>query len=226
MIMKHNPFVFGVLSLALIAPAVASAQNQVFLNGIEISGTRNQSFENVTVFFDDVGNISITAPQYRVLEQEPETTAAVAPSSTQRAQVVGQIRPQNLTQTQIAQTVPVLPDPQKPTYLLALFNAPGLLGYNIEVSVNGIVVRTLTQGSASQSVDITQYLRRGTRNTLQYRLIMAADSGTSSRAKVQISLAKANASAGNTVELTGEYAPIEIKGIDGAKTYTVEVDVK
>lgn len=221
---KHIPSVLSALALAVILPAAASAQNQVFLNGIDISGTKNQTFENVNIFFDSVGNISITAPQYKVLEQPAQ--GSVAPSATQPAQVVDQIKPQSQQpQPQTDQTIPTLPDPEKPTYILALFNAPGLLGYNVEVSINGVAVKTLTQGTATQSFEISQHLRRNARNTLRYRLIMAADSGTSSRATVHISLAKANSAVGNSVELLGEYAPVEIKGIDGAKTYEVQIDV-
>lgn len=237
--MKHDARAFTLLSLALsgalgfAVPSLALAQNQVFLNGVEISGTKNQTFTDVSVAFDAAGNISITAPQYKVVEQTPRTTGRVAPSPTQPAQVVGQIGQQTTqtTQTaragqpQIAVATPTLPNPEKPTYMLALFNAPGLLGYNVEVIINGVMVKTIPQGMASQSFDVTQHLRRGTRNTIQYRLVMAADSGTSSKATVHISLAKANPGVGNTVELIGEYAPIEIKGIDGAKTYAVQIDI-
>lgn len=209
------------IAVGCFIPLSAQAQNQVFLNGIEISGTKNQIFSNVTVAFDAVGNISITAPQYKVLEQPQSST--VAPSPTQPAQVVS---PSPVpAQPAAAPSIPKLPNPEIPTYLLAIFNAPGLLGYNVEVLINGSLVRTLTQGRPTQSFDVSQYLIRGARNTLQYHLVMAADSGTSSKATVQLSLAKAATTTGNAVELSGEYAPIEIKGIDGAKTYTVQIDV-
>lgn len=213
------------IAVGCFIPLSAQAQNQVFLNGIEISGTKNQIFSNVTVAFDTVGNISITAPQYKVLEQPQSST--VAPSPTQPAQVVSPspVPVQSALGTLAAPSIPKLPNPEIPTYLLAIFNAPGLLGYNVEVLINGSLVRTLTQGRPTQSFDVSQYLIRGTRNTLQYRLVMTADSGTSSKATVQLSLAKAATTTGNAVELSGEYAPIEIKGIDGAKTYTVQIDV-
>lgn len=213
-------------AFALAAPTLAHAQNQVFLNGIDISGTKNQTFDDVSVSFDASGNISITAPQYKVVEQAPKASpSAVAPSPTQPAQVVAQVAPPARTSSVPSLAVPTLPNPEKPTYMLALFNAPGLLGYNVEVTINGVMVKTIPQGKASQSFEVTDYLRRGSRNTIQYRLVMTADSGTSSKATVQISLAKANPAVGNTIELVGEYAPIEIKGIDGAKTYSVQIDI-
>lgn len=230
--MKNNAralnFLYVALAgaFALAAPTLAHAQNQVFLNGIDISGTKNQTFDDVSVSFDASGNISITAPQYKVVEQAPKTSpSAVAPSPTQPAQVVAQVAPPAKTSAVPPLAVPTLPNPEKPTYMLALFNAPGLLGYNVEVIINGVMVKTIPQGKASQSFEVTDYLRRGSRNTIQYRLVMTADSGTSSKATVQISLAKANPGVGNTIELVGEYAPIEIKGIDGAKTYSVQIDI-
>ncbi|MBO5753954.1 MAG: hypothetical protein J6S69_09770, partial [Proteobacteria bacterium] len=119
------------------------------------------------------------------------------------------------------QDLPVVPDNGQPTYLMALFNAPGLLGYNVDIYVNGNFAKTLDQGKELQTLDISKYLVKG-KNTLQYRLIMAADSGTSSTATVVISLAKMTKQQGKTVELSGEYADIYIKGTDGAQTYTVE----
>ena len=105
--------------------------------------------------------------------------------------------------------------------MLALFNAPGLLGYNVDVLVNGQFVKTLVQGQSQQTCDISRYLVKGSENSIQYRMVMAADSGTSSKATVSLSLAKATHAQGAAVELTGEYAPIVIRGLDGAKTYTV-----
>ena len=119
-------------------------------------------------------------------------------------------------------SIDTLPDRVNPTYLIATFDSPGLLGHNVDVYINGQFVKTLHQGQSQQSVDVSQYLQSG-KNTIQYRMIMAADSGTSSRATVELALSKLTGKQGNAVELTGQYANIKINCIDGAKTYTVEV---
>ena len=117
-----------------------------------------------------------------------------------------------------------LPDPGKPTYLVAFFDSPGLLGYNIDVFINGTFVKTLMQNEAQVSFDITQYLVKG-KNVLQYQMSMAADAGTSSKATVVLSLSKLTARQGNAIELTGQYARQYIRAADGPRLYQVEVFV-
>lgn len=117
-----------------------------------------------------------------------------------------------------------LPDPGKPTYLVAFFDSPGLLGYNIDVFINGSFVKTLMQSESQVSFDITSYLKKG-RNVLQYQMSMAADAGTSSKATVVLSLSKLTARQGNAIELTGQYARQYIRAADGPRLYQVEVFV-
>lgn len=197
-------FAYFIACAACFLPEGVFAAPSVTFNGVDFSGVTQQKFTNVNVEFDAGGNIIMTAPQYKIAtpgsDTIPSLTAAQSPVTA------------------------ALPNDANPVYLLALFNAPGLLGYNIDVYVNGKFAKTITQGQPQQSFDLTPYLAKGA-NTIQYRMVMAADSGTSSRATVNLSITKATKTSGNTVELTGEFAPIEIKGIDGAKSYTIVLNV-
>lgn len=118
----------------------------------------------------------------------------------------------------------VLPDDPNPTWLVATFNYPGLLGYNINLYINNTFVKTIHQGQPQAIVDITTYLVKG-QNTIEYRLDMAADSGTSSKATVEFSLSKQIAKTGTNLDLSGQYATLLIKGADGTRNYTVNVIV-
>lgn len=227
---RYLPFILA--SMCTLLATNAWADPTVTFNGIDVTGLQNQKFNNVDIEFDEKGNIILTAPQYKLVNTTPQTPVPTtqtptphnnsahipAPNSTTPA-------PNSTTPTanisNMPQDLPVVPDNGQPTYLMALFNAPGLLGYNVDIYVNGNFAKTLDQGKELQTLDISKYLVKG-KNTLQYRLIMAADSGTSSTATVVISLAKMTKQQGKTVELSGEYADIYIKGADGAQTYTVE----
>ncbi len=62
-----------VIAISLIATGTVSAAQtrSVFLNGIDISSTKNQSMQQVNVSIDSQGNIYIEGPQY---EAQQETT--------------------------------------------------------------------------------------------------------------------------------------------------------
>ena len=203
---------------AMMLSSTAFAAPSVIFNGIDITGVTNQKFTNVTVEFDSNGNVILTAPQYKLVDTTPKSD--IPPSSTLPAQIVGSNVPVPLP----TPSIDTLPDNVHPTYIIATFDSPGLLGHNVDVYVNGQFVKTFYQGTAQQTHDISAFLRSGM-NTIQYRLIMAADSGSSSKATVEFSLAKLTGKQGNAIELSGQYATLKINGIDGAKTYSVDVMV-
>ena len=207
---------FAVLAAMLFSSAVYAAPSVIF-NGVDVTGASNQVFTNVTVEFDANGNVILTAPQYKLVDTTPK--AAVPPSSA----IPAKMGPSAAT-TPVPKVDPgidTLPDNVNPTYLLATFDSPGLLGYNVDVYINSNFFKTINQGLPQQSFDISSYLHSG-KNVITYRMIMAADSGTSSRATVELVLSKLTGKQGSAIELSGQYATIKINGIDGAKSYSVE----
>ncbi|MBC7661394.1 MAG: hypothetical protein H7249_16995 [Chitinophagaceae bacterium] len=63
---------FGFLfSAAFTQGALAATSRSVFLNGVDISSTKNQSMQQVNVNIDSQGNVYIEAPHY---EAQQETT--------------------------------------------------------------------------------------------------------------------------------------------------------
>ncbi|MBR4986112.1 MAG: hypothetical protein IKY83_10285 [Proteobacteria bacterium] len=256
-------------------PAFADASPYVYLNGVDITGTTNQTFVNVTVQFDALGNVIMTAPHYHLMntdknhqangqpvqniQQAPYgsgsapsygnnpalkpsaqpsyggTTAPSygnnpAPSYGSQAPSYGSQAYQNRviqpasTFSEASDGITQLPEPGKPTYLVAFFDSPGLLGYNVDVYINGKFIKTMMQSESQTSFDITQYLVKG-KNTLQYQMSMAADAGSYSKASVVLSLSKLTARQGNAIELTGQYARQYIRASDGPRLYQVEVFV-
>ena len=220
---------FSLIAFLLI-PAMAAADPTVTLNGVDITGLKNQTFENTSITFDAHGNIQIVAPQYKILTADnKESPSAPSPSAAAPTSV-----PDNNWQTPVNIIDPVgkyadgneatLPNNIQPTMLLAQFNQPGLLGYNVDIFINGQYVKTFTQSQPQQSLNVTQYLHQG-RNEFRYRTTKAADAGASSSATVEISLSKVTAQQGNAFELTGQYGKVLVKSTDGERMYQMNIIV-
>ncbi|MBC7532984.1 MAG: hypothetical protein H7318_15525 [Oligoflexus sp.] len=69
--MKASTFFPIVFSLFSASSLLAGTTRSVFLNGIDISSTKNQSMQQVNITIDSQGNIYIEAPHY---EAQQETT--------------------------------------------------------------------------------------------------------------------------------------------------------
>ncbi len=201
--------------LIFLLPFSAMAETTVTMNGIDITGIYGQKFTNVSIEFDNNGNIIIDAPQYHLVDQnskptDPTATKVVMPS----ADTIPKPTP-------AAPQIQTLPNSDAPTYLIGSFNYPGLLGYNIDVYINHTFVKTILQGEAQTLTNISSYLHKGN-NIIEYKMVMAADSGTSSKATVEFSLGKQTSKSDNSIELSGQYAPVVIKAADGIKPHSVE----
>jgi hypothetical protein len=70
-LMKASTLFSIAFSLTLTQSVSAATTRSVFLNGIDISSTKNQSMQQVNISIDSQGNIYIEAPHY---EAQQETT--------------------------------------------------------------------------------------------------------------------------------------------------------
>ena len=132
--MKRRAFpTLMVLLLAGLLPAVAAAD--VYLNGVDITGVRNQTFENATVRIDAQGNVHIDAPGYAVAGASPASGAEPTPPRT------GSIAHRY--------------------FLVTSQNAPGATQYDIDVYINAKWVRTLRSDEDQIVADITRFLQPG-----------------------------------------------------------------
>lgn len=205
------------LCLALLWAVQASAEPRIYLNNVDITYVRNQAFEHVeSVFIDAEGNIIMRAPQYQISEK---TETGLKAAQESYVEPKGTKRP---TQEELDAMTSTLPDGNKPVYLVAKFNAPGLMGYNVEVWINQVLVTTLDQNEPQYAIDVTPHLHPG-KNDIRYRTIMAASAGRSSRASVEIYYAVVNQETASQIELMGSVAKKVISGGTEASTYTVSL---
>lgn len=206
------------MSTAAFLPSTVLADPVIKMNGVDITGVTNQKFTDVTIEFDAAGNIAITAPQYKIMAQDNKPAD---PASTRLVEPSPQAKPEPAPAPEFGNT---LPDATSPTWLIATFNYPGLFGYNVNVYINNVPVTTIQQGQPKVYINVSAFLRKGL-NTIDYRLDMAADSGTASKATVTLYFAKEHTRQGQAVEVTGQYAPVLIKRADGNKPYSVDLIV-
>jgi hypothetical protein len=137
-------FVFVVL---FAAPASAS----VFLNGVNIDGVTNQTFENCTVTVDDKGNVLITAKGYEI----HQPTAATAP------------------------VAPPKPPPVTKHYFLVAETALGDSQYDVDIFINSVFVKRVLSTDAQLTLEVSRFLNVG-KNTVHFTAVKNLKEGRKS----------------------------------------------
>lgn len=126
------------LVAALLVMAGPASAADVYVNGVSVEGLTNQSFEKVTVRLDEKGNVHIEAPGYTV----------------KRVTVADPVQPTGV----ITQRY----------FLVTEQSTPGAAGYDIDVVVNGKLLRTLSSAEPQLVLEVTRELRPG-QNTVTLR---------------------------------------------------------
>jgi hypothetical protein len=166
-----NPLRCSILVLALTITLAAPAWAvDVYLNGVLITGVRNQQFENATVTLDENGNVRIQAPQYRV-ERNDQRDNGPAGSDSQRTLGGGNAPPAvPAGATNIrpggANNTPAPPGGgaglSRRYWLVAQVSTPGMVQYRVTLQINGREIRTFDDSNAPTTpIEVTEYLRRG-----------------------------------------------------------------
>lgn len=132
-------------------PAALAAS--VYVNGVNVDGLRNQTFENATVTIDANGNVQINAPGYRIEVQAPPTPSTVSASGTTTASA-GSVTSASSAKATSASGV-------APGQWWLVTEDNGSKGHVIQVFVNERLVHTVKSGEAQSIVDIGAYLRPG-----------------------------------------------------------------
>ncbi|MFZ5444961.1 MAG: hypothetical protein ACOZQL_33535 [Myxococcota bacterium] len=123
----------SILCLASL-PVVAA---EVYVNGVNVEGLTNHTFEKVTVRLDEKGNVQIDAPGYSVKKVNIAGTAEKPPEGV-------------ITQK----------------YFLVTEQSPsGMTEYEMDLFLNGKFFRTLRSGEDQLVTDITKQLKPG-KNTV------------------------------------------------------------
>jgi hypothetical protein len=186
---------------ALLASILAlPASAGVFLNGVNIDGVTQQTFENCTVTIDDKGNVLITAKGYEVqakpAEQPSKPSAAAEPVS-------------------------------KRYFLVSEQNVPGMTQYDVDVYVNSQWVKRIGTKDTQVILEISRFLRKG-RNTVHFTAVKNLREPRASAAPahfLKIHLGEGNVGGNNvTVGSLVEYVrtAAETRSFDDDFTLTAE----
>lgn len=141
--LKRIALFLGILTLL---PALVWAK-RVFLNGVDITGMSNRTFQNVTVRLDGNGNIIITGKQYKVVRRANGQTPPT-------------YRPTNRT----APSVPSAPtgaNLNKNYLMIIQRTSVNASGYRLDININGKQVRNFKLGEVQAVLPLNRYLRRG-----------------------------------------------------------------
>lgn len=192
------------LLLLLLVPALASAAPpKIFLNGVDITGLTDQTFEGATVKLDSQGNVLIDAPKYKVEVQDSASPNTQAANTTTAAAVSGTY------------------------YLVADNSAPGKVQYELDIYVNAILVRTIKDTPGQVVLDITDKLKAGSNTvTVKARKNMLPSRQSAASADAITLLIGRGTSAGNQLTIERQFVSYKVDASqtdDKSQDFTFEV---
>lgn len=132
------------VALALVLGGGSAHAVEVFFNGVQVTGLKNQTFEGCKVKFDSGGNVHITAKGYKVKRMDQGQGTPSGKSSPGTSRTVG-----------------------RKYFLYSRASRPGQAQYDIDVYINGKWARKIRNKESQIVVDITSKLRPGS-NVIQF----------------------------------------------------------
>lgn len=139
------------LTLATIAYAgqASARERTIYLNGVDISGVRSQTFKDATVTIDEKGDIHLNAPHYKV-EVVDEEEQAPSEATSKGAREEAGANPHLRTR-----------------YYLATKPAPnGASQYDLVIKINGVERKVLGSSSRPVIMEISAWFEKG-ENTIE-----------------------------------------------------------
>ncbi len=131
------------LVLGLMVSALYSQAAEVFVNGVNVDGLTDQVFEKANVKLDEKGNVHIDAPGYQIKR--------VTPAAEKKEKAKDTVASDGII--------------SKRYYLVTEQNPIGASEFDIDLSVNGKVLRTLKSSDEQTVVEMTRSLKAG-KNTV------------------------------------------------------------
>jgi hypothetical protein len=143
--MSRMKYLFGALIITgLFAAATPAQARKVFLNGVDLKAVDLPaiSLKGCDVHIDAKGNIHITAKGYKI--QVSGATPARRRTSSSKYKTMGNARSRY--------------------YLVSFFNKKSATQYDIEVFINGKMVRRIRARNDQVAIEITRHIKRGKKN--------------------------------------------------------------
>ncbi|MCP4674818.1 MAG: hypothetical protein GY854_04755 [Deltaproteobacteria bacterium] len=128
-----------VLTIGLASSAVYA--RSIFLNGVDISAVRGQTFKGASVTIDTNGDVRIDAPGYKVEVVDPEPTSASARNKQNKG------GPNSSLSNRY--------------YLVTQPSPGGRAQYDFTISVNGVEYKKIEADSSQLIMEISAWLHKG-----------------------------------------------------------------
>ena len=197
--------VVGVAVALILLAAVPLGAAEVYLNGVQITGAKDQVIDKAKVTLDKNGNVHISAPDYKVREvgaPGPGTSPPPAAPTTS-----ANLRNKYFIVTEVTRL--------------------GMTGYSIQVMVNNKFLKALPDTVSQHVLELNNYLNEGT-NTVSFRAIRpkgkSAQSTLASDA-FSVVLGEGKGKTGGTLTIDNVLAEFKVTAIDRgekAKTFTIK----
>ncbi|HUU01724.1 MAG TPA: hypothetical protein VM425_09805 [Myxococcota bacterium] len=187
-----------------LGAARAEGGVDVFLNGVQITGAKEQVIDKAKVVLDKSGNVHITAPDYKVREVGTDGGPGRPPAA--------QTTSANLTNKY---------------FVVTSIARPKMTGYQIQVIINNKFLKALTDDVPQFVLELNNYLKEGT-NTVSFRALRpegkSAQSTLASDA-FGVVLGEGKGSEGGTLTIDNVLGEFKVTAIDRgekAKTFTIK----
>jgi hypothetical protein len=152
----RQPLSLICLVLLTAAPCLAGDGVSVYVNEVDVSGLTGQTFEKVTVRIDEKGNVHIDAPGYTIKRVNVEA------------------KPAGKSEGVITRRY----------FLVSEQSREGAAGYDVDVVLNGRLLRTLAGADPQLVSELTRQLRPGRNTVVLQARKLRGDQRSSSRADV------------------------------------------
>lgn len=133
----RNRLLLAVLVAGGLVVTASTASAAIYLNGVNIDGVTNQTFENCKVVIDAKGNVFLTAKGYQVQAVGGPGGATAAPAATSDG------------------------PPTMHYWLVTEKSAPGMTQYDLDLYINNKFVRKLPSTEGQVVMEISKYLKGG-----------------------------------------------------------------
>jgi hypothetical protein len=205
--MKRNKWLMLCLILGSGLETQALWGAEVYLNGVQVTGAKDQVIDRAKVVLDKNGDVFITAPDYKV--QELSTSAnRNSPAPTATATTA------HLT---------------KKYFVVSDVTRPGVTGYTIQVMINNKFLQALADDVAQNVLELNNYLNEGT-NTVSFRALRP--SGKSAQSTLasdafSVTLGEGKGDPGGQLVIDNVLGELKVTAIDsGEKAQTFTINAK
>lgn len=136
-----------ILALTVVVGPTSAQARKVYLNGVDISAVRGQTFKQATVAIDSNGDIRIDAPGYKVEVVDQNQGDKKPPQSTPVTVANDRGGPNPLL--------------TKRYYLVSQPSPEGRAQYDFKLTVNGVMRKKIAAGTPQVIMEISSWLQVG-----------------------------------------------------------------